>query len=102
MYSKEELLDIIRPVEDPDLGFSVVDMGLIYDAKQNEDGSVFIEMTLTSPSCPMGPIIGEHVKRTVQLANGVTDVQLKWTFSPKWDPNTMASDEVKWELGIYD
>lgn len=101
MYSKEELLDKIRPVTDPELGFSVVDLGLIYHAKQEENGDVYVLMTLTSPMCPIGPHIRDMVAKELQKDNDIKTVKIEWTFDPPWDAKTMASEDVKWELGIY-
>ncbi|MFW5799840.1 MAG: metal-sulfur cluster assembly factor [Spirochaetota bacterium] len=101
MYSKDELLDKIRPVIDPELGFSVVDLGLIYDAKQEENGDVYVLMTLTSPMCPLGPQIRDDIAEELQKDDNIKTVRIEWTFDPPWEPETMASDDVKWELGIY-
>jgi len=101
MYSKEELLEIVRPVEDPEIGYSIVDMGLIYELFQDEEGRVHVKMTLTTPMCPIGPSIGENVKKTLLADPHIPEVDFEWTFSPPWDPKTMANDEVKWEMGIF-
>ncbi|MDZ7795033.1 MAG: metal-sulfur cluster assembly factor [Spirochaetia bacterium] len=101
MYSKEELLVKLRPVEDPEIGFSIVDMGLIYELYQDEEERVHVKMTLTTPMCPIGPSIGENVKQTLLSDPHIPEVDFEWTFSPPWDPKTMANDEVKWEMGIF-
>jgi len=101
MYSKEELLEKVRPVEDPEIGYSIVDMGLIYELFQDEEGRVHVKMTLTTPMCPIGPSIGENVKKTLLEDPHIPEVDFEWTFSPPWDPKTMANDEVKWEMGIF-
>ena len=102
MYSEEELLEKVRPVEDPEIGFSVVDMGLIYEIYQDEEWTVHVKMTLTTPMCPIGPTIGENVKNTLLADSHISDVELEWVFSPPWDPKTMADEEVKWAMGIFD
>lgn len=101
MYTKEELLNIIRPVIDPELGFSLVDLGLIYDAKQEENGDVYVLMTLTSPWCPIGPHIRDQVAKELQKDDNIKTVKIEWTFDPPWDPEQMATEEVKWDLGIF-
>ncbi len=101
MYSKEELLEKIKPVIDPEVGFSVVDMGLIYNATMDEEGKVNIDMTLTTPNCPLGPFMGKQVEQTLLQDEDIKEVNINWVFSPKWDPETMASDEVKWTMGIF-
>jgi len=101
LYTKEKILEIIRPVIDPEVGFSVVDMGLVYEAEMVDEGLVRIEMTLTTPACPLGPQIGQDV--TTHLLNDpqIKEVDFNWTFRPMWDPATMASEEVRWAMGIF-
>jgi metal-sulfur cluster biosynthetic enzyme len=101
MYTKEELLERIKPVIDPELGFSIVDLGLIYDAKQEENGDVYVKMTLTSPMCPLGPKIRDDVAKELQKDENINNVKIEWTFDPPWNPKDMASEDIKWELGIY-
>ncbi len=100
-YSKDELLDKIRPVIDPELGFSVVDLGLVYDAVQNDDGTVDVTMTLTTPMCPLGPQIANEVIETLQADDDIPGARLHWSFNPPWNPHEMASEEVKWGLGLF-
>lgn len=101
MLSKDELLELIRPVIDPEVGFSIVDMGLIYEALHNEDGSVKVTMTLTTPMCPLGPQIADEVVEILEKHPEISSVSLQWSFSPPWDPASMASDEVKWAMGLF-
>lgn len=100
-YNKDELLDRIRPVIDPELGFSIVDLGLVYDAVHNDDGSVDVTMTLTTPMCPLGPQIANEVIDTLQADEQITSARLHWSFDPPWNPHEMASEEVKWGLGLF-
>src|SRR6056297_2209188 len=102
MYTREELLDRLKTVIDPELGFSIVDLGLVYEIRQNEDWTVHVKMTLTTPLCPIGPAIGRDVEETLLKDSHISAVDLQWVFSPPWDPKTMASEEVKWEMGIFD
>lgn len=101
MYTKEELLEKIKPVIDPELGFSLVDLGLIYDAKQEENGDVYVLMTLTSPWCPIAPSIRDWVAKELQKDDKIKTVKIEWTFDPPWNPETMASEDIKWELGLF-
>lgn len=97
----ERLLAAIKPVIDPEIGLSIVDLGLIYDTKLLEDDTAYIRMTLTSPMCPMGPQIMSEIHTVVQAVPGVGDVNIELTFNPPWDPKTMASEEVQMMLGIF-
>ncbi len=90
-------------ITDPEIGISIVELGLIRRVEVAEDGSaVTVTMTLTSPFCPEGPAIVAAVEHTLATIPGVTEgsVQLEW--DPPWDPRTDASDEVKAELGIWE
>jgi len=100
MWSEEDIREALKDVYDPELGVNIIDLGLVYGIDIAGDG-VTVRMTLTSPACPLGPEIIETVKSVLGALPmvGRVDVQLVWT--PRWDPQTMASDEAKMELGIY-
>ena len=92
----------ILPVRDPEIGFSVLELGLVYDivlANGGED--VTVKMTLTSPMCPVGPMILSAVHESVAEIEGVKNVKVELVWEPPWDPSVMASDEVKDRLGIW-
>ncbi len=87
-------------VNDPEINLSIVDLGLVYGVEV-EEGLVTVTMTLTSPGCPLGPVIrGEAYAKLKQLP-GVKDVDVNIVWSPPWDPRTMASEDVKMSLGIW-
>ena len=67
----------------------------------SDDGIIDITHTLTSPGCPLGPVIDGQMKDALIDLPGVKEVRGKLTFSPPWDPKTMASDDVKMQLGIW-
>jgi len=98
-----QVLDALRPVVDPELVISVVDLGLIRGITVDAaDGTVQIELTLTSPMCPLGPQIIAAVRAAAESLPDVSaaDVQLVW--SPLWDPRVDATEDGKAELGIWD
>lgn len=97
-----ELLEWLRPVEDPEMFISIVDLGLVYEtALENEGKRAFAVMTLTSPHCPIADVFVGNVKKRLLEYPGVEDAEVKLVFEPKWDPKEMASDEVKDRLGIW-
>jgi len=98
--SPEELMEKLRDVIDPELGLSIVDLGLIYDVAFDE-GDVLVKMTLTSPGCPLGPVIRGEAYAKLKELPGVKDVDVQIVWSPPWDPRTMASEDVKMALGIW-
>ena len=103
MPNKEEVLEALKPVVDPEMNVSIVDLGLIYDVEAAEDESrLHVKMTLTSPMCPVGPQIMGAVHSTCLQLESVDDVDIQLVWTPPWDPRTMASDEVRMMLGIWD
>ena len=93
---REELKNVV----DPEIGLDVVSLGLIYDVKI-DGGHVDVVMTLTSPGCPVAGPFMASVQSAVSQLPGVTDCHVDLTFSPPWDPRTMASDEAKMMMGFY-
>ena len=73
----------LRQVKDPELDLNIIDLGLVYDVEV-EDGDVRIEMTLTSPGCPAGPMITNDAHKAVRALEGVKDVNIVW--EPYWTP----------------
>lgn len=96
--------DILRAklteVMDPEINLSIVELGLVYDI-QFENGDVLVTMTLTSPGCPLGPVIRGEAYAKLREVPGVKDVDVQIVWNPPWDPRTMASDDVKMQLGIW-
>ena len=84
--STEAVTTALRTVLDPELGMSVVELGLIYgiDVK---DGAVEITMTLTAPGCPIHDVMGEWVRSAVRGVPGVERVDVRLTFDPPWTPD---------------
>lgn len=93
------VLEHLRTILDPEMGVSIVDLGLIYgvDIKDND---VHVRMTLTSPACPVGAVIQAQVHQTVKKMPWAKEVHVELVWSPRWDPRTMASEDAKMELGI--
>ena len=102
MLTKEDVILALKPIQDPELSISIVDLGLIYNVDfQNEGKKVFVEMTLTSPGCPVGPQLMAAVHTKAAGIAGVEDAEVKLVWTPKWDPKIMASEEAKDQLGIF-
>jgi len=98
MPSKEEVVEALRQVEDPELGMDIVELGLFYDA-EIEGPNVKVLYTLTSMGCPAGAMIQEDIDRVVQQIPGVESVESELTFEPPWTPEKM-SDDAKFILGF--
>ncbi|MEX2159504.1 MAG: metal-sulfur cluster assembly factor [Dehalococcoidia bacterium] len=93
---REKLVDVF----DPELRMSIVELGLIYDVLVDE-GNVKVVYTLTSQACPLGPVIDGQIQNILADLPGVKEIETNVTFNPPWDPRTMASDDVKMQLGIW-
>ena len=88
----------LKKVFDPELHINIVDLGLVYDVRE-EGGVVEVEMTLTSPGCPLAGVIDSEVKKAVKKIKGVKKVTLELIWDPPWTQD-MMSDEAKAELGL--
>jgi metal-sulfur cluster biosynthetic enzyme len=98
MPTKDDVIEALRQVEDPELGMDIVDLGLLYDAEI--DGSkVKVIHSLTSMGCPAGPMIQEDIHTVVAALPDVEDVEVELTWDPPWTPDRMSED-AKFILGI--
>lgn len=94
MYTKEELFLAISTVIDPEVGFNLVEMGLIYDASCDEEGNAYVKMTLSTKACPMHQLIQQWVKEAVKKMAGIKEVTIDLVWEPEWNI-TMADEHVK-------
>ncbi|HVA22077.1 MAG TPA: metal-sulfur cluster assembly factor [Candidatus Micrarchaeia archaeon] len=97
----DEVMESLRAVIDPEIGLDIVSLGLVYTVTVDEAGVAQVELTLTTPYCPLGPVIETQVHAAAAALPGITDVRIDLVWSPPWDPHTMASEEARLELGIY-
>lgn len=98
VLTEESLRDALRNVIDPEIQYNILDLGLIYEVNLLEDKTVGIQMTLTSPACPFGPMIIHDVRESC-LSVGAADVQIDLVWQPPWSPENMT-DEAKLDLGF--
>lgn len=99
MVTEEQLIEALKQVHDPELMVNVVDLGLVYKVELN-DGTADVEMTLTSPACPVGPQIIEQAKLALERLEGVEEANINLVMSPPWSPERMT-DEARDQLGIF-
>ena len=97
---QEEVLTALKEVIDPELNMNVVDLGLVYGT-EIRDGEVKVTYTLTSPGCPLGPVIKGQMTTVLGRILWIKKIETLLVWNPPWDPKTMASEEVKTELGIW-
>ncbi|MFQ5534175.1 MAG: DUF59 domain-containing protein [Sphingomonadales bacterium] len=96
---EDQIIAAIRTVFDPEIPVNVYDLGLIYGLDIDDAGFVRIDMTLTSPMCPVAEILPAQVQQVVQMIDGVADVELELVWDPPWRPDRLT-DDVKLELGL--
>jgi metal-sulfur cluster biosynthetic enzyme len=95
MANREEIIEALKTVNDPELYIDVWTLGLIYDLTQ-EEGKLNVRMTFTSPACPAGPYLVDEITKKTEALEGIDKTEIEVTFSPPWAP----SDELKQMLGI--
>jgi FeS assembly SUF system protein len=95
----EEAVEKICGIYDPEVPVNIYELGLIYDVQVSEEGDVEIEMTLTSPNCPVAESLPVEVEEKVKIIEEVRNVKVNITFDPPWDKD-MMSEEAKLELGM--
>jgi len=98
MTTKEDIFQAVSTVKDPEVGFNLVEMGLIYDASCNDEEDAKITMTLSTKACPLHQMIVQWVEEAVMKFCDVKSVEVEIVWEPAWNI-TMATDEVKQQLG---
>lgn len=91
----EDVEEAMRDVVDPELGINVVDLGLVYDVRVEEDNTATIDMTLTSPACPLTDVIEDQTKMALTSGPGggvVQDFRINWVWMPPWGPEKITDD----------
>ena len=96
---KEKSLEAIKKVYDPEIPVNIYELGLVYEISVFPVNNVFVQMTLTSPSCPAAQSIPDDVKRNIKEIEGVNDVTVEITFDPPWTQE-MMTEVAKLELGF--
>ena len=94
MPTKEEVIDVLKTVFDPEIPVNVYDLGFIYDITI-DGGQVSILMTLTVPGCPLHAVISKEVKEKVEAMNGVDNTNVTITFDPRWSVDKITEDGKK-------
>jgi FeS assembly SUF system protein len=96
---EQKVIEKLKTVFDPEIPVNIYDLGLVYNIKIERNGRVEIEMTLTSPNCPVAEILPIEVERKVISIAGVSDVHVEIVWDPPWSYD-MMSDTAKLELGM--
>ncbi|HEX7005997.1 MAG TPA: NifU N-terminal domain-containing protein [Alphaproteobacteria bacterium] len=93
--------DALRQVIDPELGYNIVDLGLVYDVSVSEDGTASVVMTTTTPGCPATGYLSEGARAATAAVEGVRMARIRLTYEPRWSPELMSA-EAKAHFGIAD
>jgi FeS assembly SUF system protein len=97
--TKDQVLEALKDVYDPEIPVNIVDLGLVYRVDVNEANEVEVDMTLTAPGCGMGPYIGQQAEWRIAEIDDVEDVKVNVVFDPPWTPDRISEDGKKL-LGI--
>ena len=98
--TQEQVLDALREVFDPELGINIVDLGLVYEVRIDDEGGVDIEYSLTTMGCPIGPLIEDQMRAVLAPLLGSGEVRPEMVLRPAWTPE-MMSEEAKAALGMF-
>ncbi len=87
---KEEVIEVLKTVNDPELGIDIWNLGLVYDVDVNDAGDVKVDFTLTTMGCPIAPMIDEQIRESTQFIEGIGEVTTELVMYPPWTPEKMS------------
>ena len=96
----DQIVQQLKTVFDPEIPVDIYELGLIYKVKVDEDGSVAIRMTLTSPMCPVAGSLPPDVEARIRAIPGVSDAKVEVTWEPPWGPD-MMTEAARLQLGMF-
>ena len=96
---QEAVIEALKSIYDPEIPVNIYELGLIYGVRVDADGDAVIDMTLTTPNCPVAESMPGEVELRVLSVPGIRDAEVKLVWDPPWDPSKM-SDEARLELGM--
>nr|WP_280240227.1 metal-sulfur cluster assembly factor [Nocardia abscessus] len=88
----EDIEEAMRDVVDPELGINVVDLGLVYGLRVEEDNIAVLDMTLTSAACPLTDVIEDQSRNALVRSGLVEDLKINWVWIPPWGPDKITED----------
>ncbi len=96
---KQKVIEAIKKIYDPEIPVNIYELGLIYKLEISVNNKVNVDMTLTSPNCPVAESLPKQVKENIMKVDGVSDVDLKLVWEPPWSKDRM-SEAAKLELNL--
>ena len=98
--NKEEIINLIKTVKDPEIPVNLYDLGLIYNIEIDDNNNISIDMTLTNPNCPVAGSMPESVGKAIESIENINSINIKLVWKPKWTKDLMSED-AKLALDIY-
>lgn len=98
-HLEDKIVEVLKTIYDPEIPVDIYELGLIYEVRISKEKHVDIEMTLTSPNCPVAESLPKDVKEKIEAIDEVDTVDVQIVFDPPWDKD-MMSEEAKLELGF--
>lgn len=95
----DQVMTSLREVIDPELGYNIVDLGLIYDVAVDADGSTTVTMTTTTPGCPATSYLKQGVQERAEAIEGIKQAEVELTYAPRWSPEMMSA-AAKLNFGV--
>ena len=96
---KNKVIEAVKKIYDPEIPVNIYELGLIYKIDVDEKNKVNVDMTLTSPNCPVAESLPNEVKENIKKVDGVSDVNLNLVWEPPWNKDKM-SEAAKLELNL--
>ena len=87
-----DIIELLKTVTDPEIPINIYDMGLIYKIEQKDNGDLYVEMTLTAPTCPIAGVIPQQVADTLAAMEGIGKVEVRLVWEPAWTPDKLSDD----------
>lgn len=87
-----DIIELLKTITDPEIPINIYDMGLIYKINQKDNGDLYIEMTLTAPTCPIAGVIPQQVADTLASMQGIGKVEVRLVWEPAWTPDKLSDD----------
>ena len=87
---KEQVIEVLKTVDDPELGIDIWNLGLVYEVDINDTGDVKVDFTLTTMGCPIAPLIDEQIRGATQYIEGIGEVTTECVMYPPWTPEKMS------------
>lgn len=87
-----DIVELLKTVTDPEIPINIYDMGLIYKIDQKDNGDLYVEMTLTAPTCPIAGVIPQQVADTLATLDGIGKIEVHLVWEPAWTPDKLSDD----------